>query len=56
MIDLQEELQEQVADVPFELLQQARSSGQLPQFLASKKNADIKRANKNRSLFASIHF
>lgn len=49
--ELQEELQGQVADVPFEVLQQARSNGQaLSSFSRAKKQVDIKRANKNRSV------
>lgn len=46
----EEELQSQVADVPFELLQQARSNGQTSSFSRSKKVADTKRANKNRPM------
>lgn len=45
---VQEDLEEQVADIPFELLQQARSSGKLPQINKSKEIHDMKRANKNR--------
>lgn len=45
-----EDLEEQVADIPFELLQQARSSGKLPQINKSKEIHDMKRANKNRPM------
>jgi hypothetical protein len=46
--ELQEELQEQVAGVPFEVLQQARSNGQVTSFTGAKKQHETKRANKNR--------
>lgn len=47
-IELQEELQEQVAGVPFEVLQQARSNGQVTSFSRAKNQHETKRANKNR--------
>ncbi|KAG0566455.1 hypothetical protein KC19_7G065200 [Ceratodon purpureus] len=46
----EEELQGQVADVPFEVLQQARSSGQVTSFSRAKKELETKRANKNRPM------
>jgi ribosomal RNA-processing protein 36 len=47
---IEEELKEQVADVPFEVLQQVQSSGQLPSFSHRKHLVDTKRANKNRPM------
>ncbi|CAM6086570.1 unnamed protein product [Calypogeia fissa] len=48
--DAEEGLREQVADVPFEELQKARSNGGAPLFARNKPKILAKRANKNRPM------
>ncbi|KAL2634803.1 hypothetical protein R1flu_006282 [Riccia fluitans] len=43
-------IREQVADVPFEELQKAKSDGRTALFTRNKKTVDTKRANKNRPM------
>lgn len=49
-VDAEEGLRDQVADVPFEELQKARSNGGTSLFARNKPKIDTKRANKNRPM------
>ena len=51
---VQEDLEEQVADIPFELLQQARSSGKLPQINKSKEIQTLAVMNSNMGDFLGL--